>query len=78
MVASSAVESSRSNHMTIDSVPRVTPRRTDELMGRATLTVQKDQARVPEFQLPAAPFTDGLVSLTATSFPLPCARKHRL
>ncbi|KAG6359890.1 hypothetical protein INS49_010943 [Diaporthe citri] len=59
--------------MTMDTVTRVTPRRTDELTGRATSTVQKDQARVLEFQLPAAPFTDGLVSLTATSFPLACA-----
>lgn len=60
------------------TVTRVTPRRTDELTGRATSTVQRDQARVLEFQLPAAPFTDGPVSLTATSFLLDCARKHRL
>ncbi|KAK7707101.1 hypothetical protein SLS64_007310 [Diaporthe eres] len=44
----------------MDTVTRVTPRRTDELTGRATSTVQKDQARVLKFQLLAAPFTDGL------------------
>lgn len=57
---------------------RVTPRRADELIRLATSTVQEDQARVLDFQLLAAPFTHGLLSLTATSFPLACARKHRL
>lgn len=40
--------------------------------------MQETNVQALEFQLLAAPFTDGLASLTATSFPLACACKRRL